>query len=39
MVKRYDIMLSRFHPIQERYGWTECFTNIARQCADCRRII
>ena len=44
MVKNYDDMLSRFHLIPERYGWTDgqtdrdgqiCYINIARQYADC----
>jgi len=41
--KNYDYMLSRFHPILERYGQTDgqtdrqiCYINIARQCADAR---
>jgi len=43
MVKNYDDMLSRFHLIPERYGWTDrqtdgqiCYINIARQYADVR---
>jgi len=43
--KNYEDMLSRFHPIPERYGQTDgrtdgrmdgqnCYINIARQCAD-----
>jgi len=27
-------MLSRFHLIPERDGRTDCYINIARQCAD-----
>jgi len=38
--KNYDDMLSRFHPIPERYGRTDgrqiCYINIARQYADAR---
>jgi len=45
MVKKTTkIMLSRFHPIPERYGQTldrqtdgqNCYINIARHCADAR---
>ena len=35
--KNYDNMLSRFHLIPERDGWTDrqnCHINIVRQCAD-----
>ena len=41
--KNYDNMLIRFHLIPERHGQTDrrtngqnCYTNIARQCADAR---
>jgi len=43
--KNYDNMLSRFHPIPERYGQTDgqtnrqnsdSYINIARQYADAR---
>jgi len=41
MVKNYDDLLSRFHPIPERNGRTDrqtdgqiCYINIARQYAD-----
>jgi len=37
--KNYDDMLSRFHPIPERYGRTDgqnSYINIARQYADAR---
>jgi len=43
--KNYDDMLSRFHPIPERYGQTDrrtdghidlLYINIARQYADAR---
>jgi len=39
--KNYDDMLSRFHMVPERNGWTDgqtdrqiCYINIARQYAD-----
>ena len=41
MMKNYDNMLSRFHPIPERHGQTDgqtdrqiCYINITRRCAD-----
>ena len=39
--KYYENMLSRFHLIPERHGQTDrqnCYINIARQCADARKI-
>jgi len=47
MVKNYDNMLSRFHLIPERHGWTDrqtdgqtdrqnCYINIARRHTDAR---
>jgi len=42
--KNYDDMLRRFHLVPERLGWTDrrtvrqtdCYINIARQCANAR---